>query len=119
MSRTMRGRPLALLVLIIMLAGMAAGCGWLWPRDNPMDPARCDPSCPRGLVCVEGICKLGDGGWPFDGFPVDSPQSSVLPDSAAAAPDQTPVTPDLPAPDQTMPDQTIPDLPPAAEQGTD
>lgn len=58
-------RILTLLALILSLAG----CGWLWPRDNPKDPARCDPACPTTLVCVEGLCKLGDGGLPADSAP--------------------------------------------------
>ena len=118
---TVGRRSLALVLALVMLACLAGGCGWLWPRDNPMDPVRCDPSCPKGLVCVDGICKLGDGGWPFDGWPSDAsvqpdsaavqPDSAaVQPDSAAVQPDQAPVTPDLPAPDHT-----VPDLPPAAE----
>lgn len=59
-------RLAAATITLALLAGLAGGCGWLWPRDNPRDPARCDPTCPTGLVCVDGICKLGDGGLPFD-----------------------------------------------------
>jgi len=107
-----------------------------------MDPVRCDPSCPKGLVCVDGICKLGDGGWPFDGWPSDAsvqpdsaavqpdsaavqPDSAaVQPDSAAVQPDSAAVQPDSAAvqpdqapvtPDLPAPDHTVPDLPPAAE----
>ncbi len=73
-------RYLALTVaLALLLCLTLSGCGWLWPRDNPRDPARCDPACPRGLVCHEGICKLGDGGLPPD----------LGADGGATAPDMT------------------------------
>lgn len=92
----MRLSARAVIITLILLLGMASGCGWLWPRDNPRDPARCDPACPRGLVCVEGICKLGDGGFPPD-LGRDGSQ-----------------TPDLPMPDLRPPDITTSDLTPDA-----
>lgn len=79
-SKTLMAAAIALLLLALLVSG----CGWLWPRENPRDPARCDPSCPTGLVCVDGLCKLGDGGLPFeaglDGAPpVDLPAPDLPP----------------------------------------
>jgi hypothetical protein len=46
-------------LLLLTLLGPACD---LWPRDNPLDPARCDPRCTGDEVCREGKCVALDAG---------------------------------------------------------
>ncbi len=56
------------------------GC---YSRDNPFDPARCDPRCTGGTSCYDGECRArsdaaadsrgGDAGPPLDGAPERGP----------------------------------------------
>ncbi len=94
---------IAALALSALLGVMLGGCDWLWPRDNPRDPVRCDPPCPMGLVCFEGICKLGDGGLPADGGNKDLSSTDMPPPDMPA--------PDMPPPDMPPPDAPIPEFP--------
>ena len=43
-------------VLFLSLS-CAGGCGdWPWPKENPVDPWRCDPACVGGETCLDGEC---------------------------------------------------------------
>lgn len=46
---------------LLCAIGLLGGCS-LWPRDNPLDPARCSPRCTGEKVCFEGHCVTPDAG---------------------------------------------------------
>lgn len=46
---------------LLCAIGLLGGCN-LWPRDNPLDPARCSPRCTGEKVCFEGRCVTPDAG---------------------------------------------------------
>ena len=101
-------RCLVSAITLSVLTSLCAACG-LWPRDNPLDPGRCDPRCSGGRVCLEGACVGADAG--VDAGPLDGDLALDI----AAGPDQA--LADLPAGDLVAPDQdqTLPDLPTCAK----
>lgn len=94
----------------LALALLCGACD-LWPRYNALDPARCNPRCSGGQVCVEGQCVSPDGGVDLS---LDLGLDALVDDQAAdTASDQAA---DQPAPDQLAPDQLAPDQgPPCAK----
>ena len=53
-----RCRTLSL--LLILSVATIPGC--ITPRDNPLDPGRCDPRCGAGEQCFQGGCVKKDAG---------------------------------------------------------
>jgi len=98
---SMRKTDQRCLTLSLLLAlSMAAIPGCLTPRDNPLDPGRCDPGCGAGERCFEGSCVKVDASvdmtrdqTPMDGAPdkqlLDAGLDTLSPDSSQLPPCKT------------------------------
>lgn len=89
---------------LLLLLVSATACDWPWPRENPIDPGRCQPRCAPGQRCAGGSCQGTDGAAPVDlgvdaadrglprrdrGADRSQPRDRLLPDKPA--PDRSPL----------------------------
>jgi hypothetical protein len=85
--------------IFLPLVLLVASCD-LWPRDNPLDPARCEPRCASDQICQEGTCVQIDAAPPDGGVDtsVDVPWSDVSVDDLVTADLATDTQPDAAMP---------------------
>ena len=88
-----RCRTLSL--LLILSVATITGC--MTPRDNPLDPGRCDPSCSAGERCFQGSCVKVDASMDMgaDQALKDSAPDAQLPDAGldTSSPDSSQLPP--------------------------
>ncbi len=59
--------------LLLIATVSTASCGdWPWPKENPVDPWRCEPDCAAGENCYNGECHFCKGKKTYCGACVDT-----------------------------------------------